>query len=586
MSMELNKSILPLPGFVRLINSVHQIVATRETILADIRPTVGCTAERRNGADGTFKGLQLAKILKTLDNIDERLDAVPKSPTAVFGVRFEGTIMRVIRNKVDAPFAVPCRLEGFEDSAFEADDKRAYLGASLYETKWCQMVQIGRSQLSIRLGQPGDTKQAVQNEATMPEPSYQISMDTLSPDQIEELNEEPLNMTNLQTLMKMINIAYHCVNLETQLRPIHPGYPNPEIDFALVTRMLLNLTLAAIVRGLDFAEADKIKEHAEIILSMVKNDCEALLLQESTSSANLCKLRGALIHSEKWSLPLKLSTKYSFKTSGVMAAWEKSASERDVAKRHGKTDVNRRGQQHDPEQHRISGNQTGRHARAAFARSTPIHWRRSFFACGMSSGHIPTPIPERTFSSEHFSHSLAGAVQYGDTSVPVIGSSPLSRISCTGFEVLELVREHVVADDVDVDVVDQVQFPASVCGEDAAPWKAGLIVIIYLQDVREPEAGWLLTYKIKIINIKAKAQQLLTKLTFQILPDMIIRKSFPMPFSGWPPPEKPGLCVAVKKKQISSWRRKFRCVLAILNQVCFNYYLFRNTGTKEVTRRI
>ncbi|KAL9698963.1 hypothetical protein quinque_002404 [Culex quinquefasciatus] len=90
-------------------------------------------------------------------------------------------------------------------------------------------------------------------------------------------------------------------------------------------------------RGLDFAEADKIKEHAEIILSMVKNDCEALLLQESTSSANLCKLRGALIHSEKWSLPLKLSTKYSFKTSGVMAAWEKSASERDVAKRHGKS---------------------------------------------------------------------------------------------------------------------------------------------------------------------------------------------------------------------------------------------------------
>lgn len=88
-------------------------------------------------------------------------------------------------------------MEGFEDSAFEADDKRAYLGASLYETKWCQMVQIGRSQLSIRLGQPGDTKQAVQNEATMPEPSYQISMDTLSPDQIEELNEEPLNMTNV-----------------------------------------------------------------------------------------------------------------------------------------------------------------------------------------------------------------------------------------------------------------------------------------------------------------------------------------------------------------------------------------------------
>lgn len=36
------------------------------------------------------------------------------------------------------------------------------------------------------------------------------------------------------------------------------------------------------------------------------------------------------------------------------------------------------------------------------------------------------------------------------------------------FRGVELVREHVVADDVDVDVVDQVPFPASVCGEDAA----------------------------------------------------------------------------------------------------------------------
>ncbi|XP_038114436.1 zinc finger FYVE domain-containing protein 26 homolog [Culex quinquefasciatus] len=116
-------------------------------------------------------------------------------------------------------------------------------------------------------------------------------------------------------------LLYHCVNLETLLRPIHPGYPNPEIDYALVARMLLNLTLVAKVRGLDFAEADKIKEHAEIILSMVKNDCEALLLQESMSSANLRKLRDALVRSEKWALALELSTKCGFATSGVMAAW-------------------------------------------------------------------------------------------------------------------------------------------------------------------------------------------------------------------------------------------------------------------------
>ncbi|EDS31319.1 conserved hypothetical protein [Culex quinquefasciatus] len=314
MSAELNKSNLPLPVIVRMINSVHQIVATWEAILADIRPTAGCNAERRNGADGeeeeeedrnplldatlpaasemepqqnrgsrqegvgemersppvfdapdvplerydlgqtgtghitcvcsstsddefymidqTAKGLQLAEVLKTLQNLDERLDVVPESATAVFGVRFEGTIMRAVRNKVHgegepcfiqlldtgeivpldtsmelyevppfyarlAPFAVPCRLEGFEDNAFKAGDKRAFLGASLYETKWFQVVQVGRSRLVVRLGPPGETKQVVQKEAAVPEPSYKISMDTLSPDQVEELNEEPLNTTNV-----------------------------------------------------------------------------------------------------------------------------------------------------------------------------------------------------------------------------------------------------------------------------------------------------------------------------------------------------------------------------------------------------
>lgn len=116
-------------------------------------------------------------------------------------------------------------------------------------------------------------------------------------------------------------LLYHCVKLEALLRPIRTGYPNPELDYALVTRMLLNLTLAAKVRGLEFAEADKMKEHAEIILSIVKNDCESLLLQEPMSSANLRKLRDALVLAEKWSLALELSLKCGFSTSGVMAAW-------------------------------------------------------------------------------------------------------------------------------------------------------------------------------------------------------------------------------------------------------------------------
>lgn len=116
-------------------------------------------------------------------------------------------------------------------------------------------------------------------------------------------------------------LLYHCAKLESLLRPIHPGYPNPEIDYALVARMLLNLTLAAKVRGLQFTEAEKMKEHAEIVLSIVKNDCESLLLQESMSSTNLRKLRDALVMAEKWTLALELSLKCGFSTSGVMAAW-------------------------------------------------------------------------------------------------------------------------------------------------------------------------------------------------------------------------------------------------------------------------
>ncbi|XP_053682667.1 zinc finger FYVE domain-containing protein 26 homolog [Sabethes cyaneus] len=116
-------------------------------------------------------------------------------------------------------------------------------------------------------------------------------------------------------------LLYHCAKLEKLLRPILPGYPNPEIDYALVARMLSNLTLAARVRGLQFSEADKMKEHAEIVLSIVSNDCESLLLQEPMSSSNLRKLRDALVMAEKWKLALELSLKCGFATSGVMAAW-------------------------------------------------------------------------------------------------------------------------------------------------------------------------------------------------------------------------------------------------------------------------
>uniref|UniRef100_A0A182PQ67 FYVE-type domain-containing protein n=1 Tax=Anopheles epiroticus TaxID=199890 RepID=A0A182PQ67_9DIPT len=117
-------------------------------------------------------------------------------------------------------------------------------------------------------------------------------------------------------------LLYHCAKLEALLRPLHPGVPNPEIDYALVARMLLNLTLGVKVRG-GGAEVEKMKEHAEIILSIVHDNCESLLLH-TPSMANhgsLRKLRDALVKAEKWTLALELSLKCGFSLNGVMAAW-------------------------------------------------------------------------------------------------------------------------------------------------------------------------------------------------------------------------------------------------------------------------
>uniref|UniRef100_A0A182JUU1 FYVE-type domain-containing protein n=1 Tax=Anopheles christyi TaxID=43041 RepID=A0A182JUU1_9DIPT len=117
-------------------------------------------------------------------------------------------------------------------------------------------------------------------------------------------------------------LLYHCAKLEALLRPLHPGVPNPEIDYALVARMLLNLTLGVKVRG-GGAEVEKMKEHAEIILSIVHDNCESLLLHtpSMTNHGSLRKLRDALVKAEKWTLALELSLKCGFSLNGVMAAW-------------------------------------------------------------------------------------------------------------------------------------------------------------------------------------------------------------------------------------------------------------------------
>lgn len=115
-------------------------------------------------------------------------------------------------------------------------------------------------------------------------------------------------------------LLMHCGRFEALLRPLQPDYPNPEVDYALVTRMLHCLALAAKVRG-GTAECDVVLEHADIIRAVVQHRCEELLPMEPLGPKSFRKLRDALLAAEKWELALEVSLKRGFSTTGVMAAW-------------------------------------------------------------------------------------------------------------------------------------------------------------------------------------------------------------------------------------------------------------------------
>lgn len=68
-------------------------------------------------------------------------------------------------------------------------------------------------------------------------------------------------------------------------------------------------------------ECDTIRDHGEIIQSIVQHGCEALMPMEPPNSSSLRTLRDSLVVAEKWSLALELSLKCGFATTGVMAAW-------------------------------------------------------------------------------------------------------------------------------------------------------------------------------------------------------------------------------------------------------------------------
>lgn len=122
-------------------------------------------------------------------------------------------------------------------------------------------------------------------------------------------------------------LLFHCHRLKLLLCPIR-GKINPEVDLILVARMLKCLAFSAKIRGAD-AEANAIIDHADVVLKVARNGCEAiapLIPMEPINGVTIRTLINDLIKLEQWKIALELSVKWDRSgTSGVFSAWGVSA---------------------------------------------------------------------------------------------------------------------------------------------------------------------------------------------------------------------------------------------------------------------
>lgn len=105
---------------------------------------------------------------------------------------------------------------------------------------------------------------------------------------------------------------------------------NPEIDHALIIKMIRLLLVAAKVKcaklGLStgLAHCDRFLSQVDLITTLVQSDCLALIPSDELDDHVFRKLRDQLTEKEQWTLALDVSTKSGLETQGVWAAWGKS----------------------------------------------------------------------------------------------------------------------------------------------------------------------------------------------------------------------------------------------------------------------
>lgn len=121
-----------------------------------------------------------------------------------------------------------------------------------------------------------------------------------------------------------------CDEMKRLLLPVSGGRINPEVDHALIIKMIRSLLVAAKVKcaklgfNTGLTHCDRFLSQVDLIATLVQSDCLTLIPMNDLDEHTLRKLRDLLTEKEQWTLALDVSTKAGLDTQGVWAAWGKA----------------------------------------------------------------------------------------------------------------------------------------------------------------------------------------------------------------------------------------------------------------------
>ncbi|KAL0131068.1 hypothetical protein PUN28_002571 [Cardiocondyla obscurior] len=121
-----------------------------------------------------------------------------------------------------------------------------------------------------------------------------------------------------------------CDEMKRLLQPVSGDRINPEVDHAVIIKMIRSLLLAAKMKcakcgfNTGLAHCDRFLSQVDLIAILIQSDCVALIPTGDLEEHTLRKWRDLLTEKERWTLALDVSTKAGLDTQGVWAAWGKA----------------------------------------------------------------------------------------------------------------------------------------------------------------------------------------------------------------------------------------------------------------------